>query len=243
MLAHTAHRAYPLPARAWVMMQRWHELLFAHWAVKPDALRGLVPPGLTLDTHDGWAWLGIVPFRVTDVRPRFAPPVAPISNFVQMNVRTYVTQGGKAGVWFFSLEANNPVAVLGASVAFRLPFRNAEMHHRVNGDTVHFESRRTSPTAPPAELRGTYRPTSPAFRAASGSLDSWLTDRLCLFAQGRAGQLYRADIHHLPWMLHRAEAEFPVNTMMAMHNIALNGEPVLHYVPHMDMLGWYVVRV
>ena len=105
------HRPWPLPDKLWVMTQIWHELLFAHWPIEPSVLRAIVPFMLPLDTFGGQCWVGIVPFHMTQVRPRLVPPVTSMSSFVELNVRTYVTLHGIPGVYFFSLDASNPVVV------------------------------------------------------------------------------------------------------------------------------------
>src|SRR5512144_3404062 len=111
LLTEIAHRPWPMPRGPWVMKQAWHDLLFAHWPVPLATMRAAVPRALDLDTFEGRAWLGIVPFRMSGVRPRWTPSVPGLSAFPELNVRTYVTRGGKPGVHFFSLEARNPVAV------------------------------------------------------------------------------------------------------------------------------------
>src|SRR5574340_8511 len=114
-LEHIAHRPYPPPTdRPFVMWQNWLELLFAHWPIDPEEMRPYLPPTLTLDTYDGKAWLGIVPFRMSNVRPRFLPPLPWLSFFPELNVRTYVTYDQEPGVWFFSLDAARLLAVWGA---------------------------------------------------------------------------------------------------------------------------------
>ncbi len=111
ILLDVAHRPYPLPTGPWIMTQSWHELLFAHWPFAPETLRPLVPPALSLDIFEGQAWVGVVPFRMTNVHPRLTPSVPGLSQFVEMNVRTYVTVNGVPGVYFFSLDASNRIAV------------------------------------------------------------------------------------------------------------------------------------
>ena len=107
----TEHRPWPLPSGPWVMKQIWHDLVFAHWPVANDALRGLVPQGLTLDTWGGQSWVAVTPFRMSGVRAPGLPALPGLSRFPELNVRTYVTYGGKPGVYFFSLDAANLPAV------------------------------------------------------------------------------------------------------------------------------------
>jgi len=107
-------RKWPLPKHPWVMRMTWSQLLFAHWPVDPDAVAQVLPTGVTLDTRDGKAWIGIVPFLMSDVAFRFCPPIPGLSRFLELNVRTYVTVDGKPGVWFFSLDAASRIAVRAA---------------------------------------------------------------------------------------------------------------------------------
>src|SRR6185436_4929392 len=113
-LANAAFRRPP----GWVMAMDWEDLLFMHWAIPPELLSPLLPPGLTLDLFASEAWLGVVPFRMTGVRTRFTPGMPGLSRFPELNVRTYVVRDGVPGVWFFSLDAANPVAVRGARQFF-----------------------------------------------------------------------------------------------------------------------------
>ena len=116
------------PPRRAVMRQNWRHLLFLHWVVSPERLRPLVPAGLDLDLFEGRAYVGLVPFTMTDVRPLWAPAVAGLSNFHETNARTYVHRAGRdPGVWFFSLDAANPVAVALARAFFHLPYHHARI--------------------------------------------------------------------------------------------------------------------
>jgi uncharacterized protein YqjF (DUF2071 family) len=240
-LAHTEHRPYPLPQRPWVMFQAWNTLLFAHWSVAPEVLRPRVPPSLQIDTFEGQTWIGVVPFYMNDVRARGLPPVPGTSAFCELNVRIYVTDGEKPGVWFFSLEAENPLAVWGARCFFRLPYFNARMEHKRDGDTVRYTSQRTHRGAPPAEFAGRYRPTGPVYRSVPGTLDHWLTERYCLYTADQRGRVYRSDIHHLQWPLQPAEAEIKRSTMTEAAGIQLpDAPPLLHYVERIEMVAWYL---
>ena len=115
------HRPWPMPGRSWVMAQTWTDLLFAHWSVAPATLERAVPTQLPLDTFDGRAWIGITPFAVRNTRLRPTLPVPFVSAFPELNVRTYVTVGGKPGIFFFSLDADSMLAVAAARRAYRLP--------------------------------------------------------------------------------------------------------------------------
>lgn len=234
----SAHRTWPPPTEPWAMAQAWHELLFAHWPIPAEMLRPRLPRGLSLDTYDGQAWLGVVPFRMSDVHPRGVPSIPWLSAFAELNVRTYVVAEDRPGVYFFSLDAANPVAVAIARSFFYLPYLNASMRCVLTGDTVAYTSRRTDRRAAPAELIGMYRPVGPVFFPHSGTLEHWLTERYCLYTEHR-GTLYRGEIHHAPWPLQPAEAEFTRNTMARSHGIDLpRTAPLLHYSHLQEVVVW-----
>jgi uncharacterized protein len=243
ILKEAAHRPWPLPQGPWVMTQTWCDLLFAHWRVDEGLMRALVPPQLTLDTYEGEAWIGVVPFRMAGVRPRLVPPAPWLSAFPELNVRTYVKstdpQNPKPGVFFFSLEAANPVAVTLARRFFHLPYFNAHMRLLDDGRTIHYLSRRTHDGAPPATFLGHYGPTGPVYRSTPGSLEEWLTERYCLYTIDDRGRTRIAEIHHLPWPLQPATATIEVNTMAAAAGIPLPPtQPLLHFARHLVMVTW-----
>jgi uncharacterized protein len=221
------------------MAQTWRDLLFAHWPIAVAALRPLVPAGLQLDTFEGQAWVGVVPFRMTGIRARWLPPVPWLSAFAELNVRTYVTVGGKAGVWFFSLDAANPIAVATARRWFHLPYMNAAMSCRADGDAVVYSSRRTHPGVAAAEFRAQYRPLDPVAPSEPGSLAHWLTERYSLYTLGGQQRVLRGEIHHRPWPLQAAKAEIVANTMASAAGITLPPEPpLLHFARRLDVVLW-----
>ena len=243
LLGQTAHRPAPLPAGSWVMFQRWHDLLFAHWPVPADDLRRQLPPGLELDLFDGRAWLGVVPFRMSGVRMRGTPPLPGLSAFPELNVRTYVRRGEQRGVWFVSLDAANRPAVRAARRWFNLPYFEAEMELVERGDEIAFSSRRTHRGAPPAEFRARYGPIAPVQRARPGTLEEFLTERYCLFAFGSRG-LSCTEIHHHPWPLQLARADIPANTMAQASSFQTEGPPLeLHFARRLDVVIWPPRRV
>lgn len=242
------HRPYPLPSGPWVMFQRWVDLLFAHWPVPVDVLRSMIPPSLAIDTFEEQAWLGITPFGMRSVHPRYLPPLPSLSYFPELNVRTYVINRVgdelKPGIWFFSLDAGNVIAVWAARLGYLLPYFHAEMRSRRVGDGIMYTSRRKHPGAPQAQFVASYRPIGEFYHAPRGSLDYWLTERYCLYTTDRRGRLYRGEIHHLPWPLQRAEAEIGTNTMARAVGIRLpDTPPLLHFSRRQDMVAWYLRRV
>jgi len=226
---------------------RWHELVFLHWPVPAEELRPLLPPrasGLELDTFDGVAWLGVVPFRMSGVRPRLLPAVPWLSAFAELNVRTYVTAEGKAGVWFFSLDAANPIAVRVARWTFHLPYFDARMRTRRaaeggHGPTIDYESTRTHRGAAPARFAARYRATAPPRPSTPESLAAFLTDRYCLYAADRRGRVLRGDIQHEPWPLQEGEVELRACAMTEQIGIALpERAPLVHYSERLDVVAW-----
>lgn len=206
-----------------LLKMHWRELLFAHWPVDPDLLRPLLPVGLQLDIAEGQAWVSIVPFRMTGVGPRFLPG----HSFPELNVRTYVRHHGRAGVWFFSLDAASRLAVRTARRFFYLNYCDALMDVRRDGEWIDYRSQRVHEGLSPAFLDMRYRPTGDARRAPEGSLDHWLTERYSLYSANEQGRVYRGDIRHEPWLLQPAEAEWRTNAMTGGLGFTLDGPPAL----------------
>jgi len=230
-LTDVAHRPWPLPAGPWIMAQTWHDLLFAHWRIDAALLRPLIPAPLEIDTFQNEAWIGVVPFRMSGVRLRATPALPALSAFPELNVRTYVTYGGKPGVWFFSLDAANAIAVSVARAWFHLPYFNARMRCESRNGWIEYTSERTHRGAPKARLRARYRPTGEAFCAQSGTLEHFLTERYCLYAADGKGQIKRGDIQHAPWSLQLAEATFRENSMTNFLECGA-AAPALRATPH-----------
>lgn len=225
------------------MTQIWHDLLFAHWPVHVSDLRPLVPNLLALDTYEREAWVGIVPFRMSNVVPRGLPTIKRLSAFPEMNVRTYVTLGGIPGVYFFSLDAANRLAVVLARRLFHLPYYDAIMRCERSGDTVRYRSHRIHRSVGEADFAGHYRAVGPVSPAPPGSLVHWFTERYCLYSVFR-GRVYRAGIHHRQWALQPGELEISCNTVARAHNIRLpDTAPALHYSDRQEVLIWPLRRV
>lgn len=242
-LQETDHRPWAMPTRAWAMAMSWHDLLFAHWEVDPEALGRALPDPLTPDLFEGRAYVGIVPFRMTGVRGRFLPPVPGCGAFPELNVRTYVTVGGKPGVYFFSLDATCTLAIEAARRTFGLNYLKARMACVREGDSVTYACTRRDRRAPPAEFRATYSATSEPFRAEPGSLEHFLTERYALYTVTR-GVVRRGEIHHPAWPLRRAEAEIVSNDMTRLLGLELGGPPAsLLFADRVDVPAWLPVRV
>lgn len=237
--ARTEHRPWPLPEGPWIGRQSWHDLLFAHWPIKPARLRKFIPPALTLDEYEGWSWVGVVPFRMSGVTFRGLPSLPWVSAFPELNVRLYVRHMNKPGVWFLSLDATNPLAIWAARRFFHLPYQKARMALRREGDTIEYTSGRAG-----ARFSGTYAPLSNVYEATPGTLEHWLTERYCLYAEAPDQSIWRCEIHHEPWPLQRARADIRENTMAEHHGIVVPPvEPLLHFAERLDVVLWAPERV
>jgi uncharacterized protein YqjF (DUF2071 family) len=237
-LRSTEHRPWPLPAGAWLGRQSWVDLLFAHWPVAVEQVRHLVPPRLTIQEFDGSTWVGLVPFRMEGVMLRGLPDSRYVSAFPELNVRLYVELDGAPGVWFLSLDADNALAVWGGRNLFHLPYHRARMRVRSHGDAIDYESRRDDGSGSTARYRGRHRPLGERFRAQPGTLEHWLTERYCLYAQSPRGTLRRTEVHHAPWPLQPAEVTIVENQMFAPHGITVSGTPLCHFARRLDVLVW-----
>lgn len=224
-LREVEHRPWPLKREPWLMGQTWLRLLFAHWRVPHDVLRPHVPDVLELEEFDGSAWLALTPFRVVGLRLRGVAPLPLLSSFHELNCRTYVRRGDRAGIWFFSLDASSRLAVEAARRSYRLPYRRARIS--VRGDT--FDVRRLDGSG---SFTARYRPVGTPAPAAPGTLEHFLAERYCLYGEnGRT----RADIHHLPWPLQPAEATVEQS---GISPVPLEGEPLCHYAERQDVVVW-----
>jgi uncharacterized protein YqjF (DUF2071 family) len=236
--ADLAHRPWPVPQSSWVMKQCWHDLLFMHWPLPVEVLAPFIPKGLSLDTFNGTAWIGIVPFRMSDIHLKFCPPIPGTSAFPELNVRTYVTDGKKPGVWFFSLDAANLLAVKIARSWYHLPYFHADMSISEVEKNFHYKSQRRVQGTLKPEFSAEYRPVGESYLAQKGSFDYWLTERYCLYA-AELGNLYRGEIHHAPWQLQPAQAKIFKNTLTPFLSTPLpNTEPLLHFSRFQEVILW-----
>lgn len=237
-------RTWPLPNRSHTMRMGWHDLLFAHWAFKPAKIQSLLPDGVEVDTYHGQAWIAVVPFHMTDVAPRGVPAIPWMSAFPELNVRTYVTLDGKPGVWFFSLDATNRVAVRVARYGFHLAYKDAKMSIAENDGWYEYTSQRLTRTSEPAaNFVGRYRATGNEFHAKPGSLEHWLTARYCLYTADRKGTILRGEIDHPPWTLQCAELEIGENTMLSWLGLESEKAPHLLFSKDIHVKAWSNRRV
>jgi len=221
------------------MKQNWHDLLFAHWALRPEKIRPLVPRELDLDLLDGDAYVAVTPFWMGGVRGRMMPPLPFIHTFCELNVRTYVRYQGIPGVFFLSLDAGSFPAVMGARKTYQLPYFHAAMLVRSDGQEFQYSSSRLQEPRP-ADFHARYWPVTEARVREKNSIEYFLTERYCLYTVHQ-GTVRRAGIHHAPWQLQDAEAEFKVNTIPKADGLELpDTKPdLLHYSKFLEVLVWW----
>jgi uncharacterized protein YqjF (DUF2071 family) len=166
-----------------------------------------------------------------------------LDGFLELNVRTYVRVSDKPGVWFFSLDAASRAAVAAARLVYRLPYYHARMRAEARADRIEYSCVRTDDRAAAARFEAEYGPAGETSRAEPGSRLHWLTERYCLYAT-RGTDVYRAEVHHLPWPLQPGAADVRVNSMAASHGIRLPAAPpLLHFARRLDVLIWPPRRV
>ncbi len=221
------------------MWQRWERLLFLHWDYDPAAVQATLPPGLTVDTFEDRAYVGVVPFFMCGVRPRGLPAVPWLSDFLELNVRTYVRDAsGRPGVWFYSLDCDQPVAVRIARTFFALPYFDATMSARRSGEKIHYACKRSGAVAG-CSLE--YGPTGIAAPAESGSLEEFLVERYRLFS-ARRGRLFTGCVWHPPYGIAKAafsgdaqeplrQAGFPTGDRPPVHAAFSPGVRVKIFAP------------
>jgi uncharacterized protein YqjF (DUF2071 family) len=217
-----------------LLRMRWDDVVFAHWSVDPETVAAQLPDGLDVATHGGDAWLGVVGFVMSGIRPSGAPLGR---SFPELNLRTYVTHpttGGR-GVYFFSLDAADLLGVSIARRGFRLPYFRAEMRHTRDRDgTMTLRSRRTHTDAPAARFDASYRPTGEAFTPDSGSLEAFLTENYRFYTAG--SRLYAGDIAHEPWSIAGATATIRSNTLWSASGFEPpDSDPIVHYSSGIDV--------
>lgn len=238
----TSHRPWPLPNLPWTMRQNWCDLLFIHYPIRYDVLRKLVPDCLPLDSYDGTYWIGVVPFRMSGVRLRGVPAVPGTSQFPELNVRTYVTIDGKPGVYFFSLDASNLLAVKSARTLYHLPYSYAQMSIRTTPSYVSFQATRRAHQE--VVFAANYKPISAPFQATPGSFEQWMSERYCFYTINKSGLPLRCDILHEPWTLQKAAATIATNTMLTEQGIDIERDvqPILHFAKKIEVRAWPLVN-
>jgi uncharacterized protein len=228
------------------MFMRWLSLAFIHWPVSVEQIRRMnpaIPPGLEIDTFDGSAWVGLVPFTMRDVRPTWSPSIPGFSHFHECNVRTYVRRPGdsdsESGVWFFSLDAASRPAVWGAKTFFHLPYFHSRIILNRKNDLAEYEVNRVGDAS--ARMRCSWRVGEPMSASSPGSLEHFLTERYSLFAADIRQRLFRGRIRHAPWPLRRATLESLDDRLLPAAGLpAISGDPVVFAAEELAVHAWSI---
>lgn len=208
------------PTRSPVMYQTWQDLLFLHWEIDPEVITDRIPNRLTVDLHEGKTYLGLVPFFMKKIRPRFLPSMPWLSNFLELNVRAYVhDEHGRPGVWFFSLDCNQPIAVEMARKFFHLPYQHARM---TSEGTSYLCQRKGREETAAFE----YPEMGPLATAEPGSLEFFLLERYLLFSESRKGQIHCGQVHHEPYPFCRVEVPQISTTPMMWEGFKFEDAPI-----------------
>jgi uncharacterized protein len=240
----TSHRPRPLPSGRWALTQRWNDLLFAHWPIPIAKMATLLPDWLEVDAFHGSAWLGVVPFWLDRIKIRGVPPLLGIRSFPDLNLRTYVRDQftRTPGIYCFSLDASNLLAVLAARTFYHLPYywSNMQLEQRSDREFAFCSQRRFSRRQVVFNAR--YRGLGPSRKLAenrSGTFEHFITERTCLFSSDRTGRPVRANLHYVPSPLEDAEAEIERNDLAASIGLTLpDTDPVLHYSRRLAVYVW-----
>ncbi len=224
-----SHRQLPMPKGNWIIYQEWHEVVFVHWAVKEKELRQFVPKELKIETYKGSAWVSLVVFRLSNVRPRYLPPIPPISNADEINIRTYVQFKGKPGIYFLSMELGKAISNLFAKYLTDLPYRYSETESsatRYRSGNKQFRD----------ELDIEYEIKSKILKKTE--FDNWLTERYALFQDNGNNAFIEYEIHHDEWPLHGLNLK-KYHVKYNRFGSLIHKEPEhMHYSPGVEVLTW-----
>jgi uncharacterized protein YqjF (DUF2071 family) len=213
----------------------WRHLLFENWPVDSGVVTAHLPDRLAVDTHDDSAWLSVVPFTNVNLRPTGFPESIGLP-LPELNLRTYVTCDGEPGVYFFNLDAQGVLSVIGARLFQHLPYYYARTSLNWADGRVQFKSRRLHPGERPAHYEASYWPTGEPFASTDDPLAQFLVERYRFYTQAQDGSIRYADVDHEPWTLYPAEREVDTNELFTANGFAEpDSEPVSYYSPGVDV--------
>lgn len=234
LLSEIAHRPWETPAGQWHYYQEWNRVLFFHWKIEPEKLLPLLPKNLELDTFDGEAWVSLVPFTMQKIRPRFLPSFAPVSDFHEINLRTYVTRNGKPGVYFINIEAQKSLSAFLSRRLSGLPYEKSMIMRGV--DTYKAENR----------LKKFFLDIEFAvkeFAASKTPLEKWLTERYALYLE-QNGRLFRYDTHHREWKIKMVDVKkLNLDYKIGAIDLTARKPDLAHYSDGVEVVAWKRVAV
>lgn len=223
ILSQTDHRSWQLPYSSWLWYQEWNDALFLHYKVDEDLLKPLIPSSLAIDTLHGEAWVSVVMFKMEHIRPRLLPAVPSISFFNEVNIRTYVIRDNKAGVYFLDIIADNWLSCALAKAFSGLPYK----YQKISRSQSSFRSDNL-----------TCKYEIGMCLQEKDEHDLWLTERYCLYNQSKKGELYRYDIHHLPWSINELSISDFSNGQV-FQSIGVTGQPdISRYSSGVKVVAW-----
>ncbi len=234
ILRETSHRPWEIPQGQWSYYQEWNEALFLHWKIPVEIIQELIPTGLTLDTFNGNAWVSVVAFTMEDIRPFALPSVSFVSDFYEINVRTYVVNNGKAGVYFVNIEAQKMLSVFLAKALSGLPYEKSDMRRAAGyyKSDNHYKG---------FSLEASYDEGETAYDLTP--LDKWLVERYCLFVNNN-DELYCYEIHHLPWEIRKVKLDkLQLNYKIGNLAIGSTSPDLTHYSPGVQVLAWKRIKL
>ena len=231
ILENSAHRSWQIPTKKWSFYQEWNKAIFLHWEFDAELISNLIPKNLELDTFNGKAWISLVAFTMEKIRPRLLLSFPPISNFHEINLRTYVKKDNKPGVYFLNIEAEKWLSAFIAKSISGLPYEKSQIVHDLNSKIykAHFDKKNFN-------LEIQYKIEQPIVNKTA--LDEFLTERYCLYLE-QNNQLIRYEIQHLPWALNTIKIEKLTTNYQINQHVSLNTKPILmHYSNGIQVIAW-----
>jgi len=233
ILSIKSHRNYEYPKNGWMYYQEWNRVLFLHYKVSVESLRDLVPKELEIDTFEGSAYISIVPFTMENIRPRFLPSLSFVSNFGEINVRTYVVKDGKSGVYFLNIEAQKYLSAILARKLSGLPYEKSNI--KIEGTKYISKNIQKG-----FSLETDYLIQEKIYNKTA--LDLWLTERYCLYVDN-GNSLFRYEIHHKEWDLNKVAIK-KLDLKYEIGKIKIT-EPtnLIHYSAGVKVVAWNKIKV
>ena len=223
------HLPFSMPTRSHSLIQEWRHLSFLHWEVDPDKLKQFIPEGVEIDFFEGKSFVGVIPFLMKNVRPRFLPAVPGISTFPEFNIRTYVKKNGKAGVLFLTLDAQSRITCAYAPRAYWLPYTYAKCKLKIEKDNFNWESKRLKEGF---ELKGSCIAIGEEMQAMPNSLEEFLFERYSLYVKHKNSAKMAYTLHD-PWKFKEAKAELSINTLTESYDLGIKN-PLLEIPLEVD---------
>lgn len=228
ILKHTTHRTFKYPERPWGFYQEWNKAIFLHWKTEKKTLQELLPKGLEVDTINGDAWVSLVAFDMNNIKARYLPKPPYISDFQEINIRTYVVCNGKPSVYFLSMEANNNMACKVIKQLSKFPYRFSEMNR--DNEKYHSKNNKLNESFEIAyQLEDT--------PVVKDEVDLWLTERYAVF-QDYKNSIIEYDVHHIEWPVQAINCtKLKVN--YPRFSTFLNNVPdKIQYSPGVQVVNW-----